>query len=91
MSGHKQSLTFKVYVFVVCTAWFAVVVGALWGLDWRWIPTAFVAAVVLLLAGGMVENWAHERGSLRAVQRAHERAVIAAEEEAWLGGQDQPR
>lgn len=61
MPGRKQSLTFKIYVLLICAGWFAVLVAALWGLDWRWIPTAFLIAVVALLGGGLVENWAHER------------------------------
>jgi hypothetical protein len=61
MPGHKQSAVFKIYVLVVCTGWFAVLVAAIWGLDWRWIPTALLIAMVALLIGGLVENHLHER------------------------------
>jgi hypothetical protein len=83
----RKPAAFRIYVLLVCTAWFAVPIAALWGLDWRWIPTAFVAAVVALIVGGLVENQLHER----AADREAHRAAIAAEEEAWLGGTDQPR
>jgi undecaprenyl pyrophosphate phosphatase UppP len=78
MPGRKQqqSTAFKIYVLVVCAAWIGVPVAALWGLDWRWIPTAFVAAVVALIAGGLVENWAHERAEKRAQERLLEPAPI---------------
>jgi uncharacterized membrane protein YjjP (DUF1212 family) len=87
MPTRPQSPTFKAFVLLVCTAWFGVLIAVLWGLDWRWIPTTLIAAAVALLLGGIVENHLHER----ATDREAHRAAITAEEEAWLGGQDQLR
>jgi hypothetical protein len=90
VSQRPPNPAFTIYVLVVCLTWAGVLVAVLWGLDWRWIPTTLLAAVVALLLGGLVENHVHERAEQRAEREAH-RAAIAAEEDAWLGGTDQPR
>lgn len=98
MSQRPQSRIFKIYVLAVCTAWLGVLVAALWGLDWRWIPTTLVAAVILLVLGGLVENWLHDRAQRREFLRQLDEAkgkpavwLPPAEEVTWLGSPDQPR
>jgi hypothetical protein len=84
-----QNPAFRIYVLLVCTTWFAVLIAVLWGLDWRWIPTTFIAAAIALLIGGLVENHLHER--------AEKRALLAAFDEAkgkpgwWLPRTDEER
>jgi membrane protein implicated in regulation of membrane protease activity len=90
MPQRPPTVAFKAFVLAVCAACAGVLVAVFWGLDWRWIPTSLIAAILLLLAGGMVENWLHERGEQREAREARQ-AYLAAQEEHWLLGKNQPR
>lgn len=64
---------FQVYVLAICAAWVGVLVAVLRGLDWWHLVAALLAAVALLLLGGLTENH---------LERAEERELIRKFEEA---------
>lgn len=74
MTRRRTHTWLRIYVLLICSAWLGVLIAALWGLDWRWIPTALGAAVFLLIAGGMVENHQHETAQRRQLAKALDEA-----------------
>jgi kynureninase len=48
---------------IALLAWFAVLIGAFWGLDWRWIPTTLLASVAFLLGASYAETQLERRAT----------------------------
>lgn len=62
---------------VVLLIWTGVIIGAFWGLDWRWIPTTFLASVALLLVGALVEVQLDRRAEQRAAEQLRDGWSVA--------------